>query len=290
MKKTLGSATILRTGPGTSIQDQGRIMGSKFGIPTSGAMDQRSFQWVNHVLQNDPSDAVLEISQPGFSIRVEALALISISGAKAVVRVNSKLEENPSLLSLQKGDILEIGQFLSGSRVYLGIKGGFQSADWLHSRSFFAPLTGQSMLKKGELLSFRTLESSSFYSTQAKPRWKTNWFEIPEIEAFKGPDWELLSDKQKEMLLKTEFHISKLSNRMGIQMEELVENRLPELPTNPVFPGTVQLTPGGKLLILMKDAGVTGGYPRILQLPENSISQLAQKNQGNAIRWVLKDF
>lgn len=286
----IGSATILRTGPGTSIQDLGRTLGSRFGIPSSGAMDQRSLLWVNHVLQNDPSDAVLEISQPGFSIRLEAPALISISGAKALVLVNSKQEENPSLLSLKHGDILEIGQFLSGSRVYLGIKGGIQSPKWLHSRSFFEPLTGQSMLKKGELLHFPTLKSSSFFWTQAKPRWKTNWFEFPEIEAFKGPDWDLLSDKQKEMLLKTEFHLSRLSNRMGIQLEELVENQLPELPTNPVFPGTVQLTPGGKLLILMRDAGVTGGYPRILQLPKNSISQLAQKNPGNAIRWVLKDL
>lgn len=286
----IGSATILRTGPGTSIQDLGRTLGSRFGIPSSGAMDQRSLLWVNHVLQNDPSDAVLEISQPGFSIRLEAPALISISGVKALVLVNSKQEENPSLLSLKHGDILEIGQFLSGSRVYLGIKGGIQSPKWLHSRSFFEPLTGQSMLKKGDLLHFPTLKSSSFFWTQAKPRWKTNWFEFPEIEAFKGPDWDLLSDKQKEMLLKTEFHFSRLSNRMGIQLEELVENQLPELPTNPVFPGTVQLTPGGKLLILMRDAGVTGGYPRILQLPENSISQLAQKNPGNAIRWVLKDL
>ncbi len=290
MKNPMGSATILKTGPGTSIQDQGRTIGSKFGIPSSGAMDLRSLKWVNHVLQNDPSDAVLEISQPGFSIRVEASALISLSGAKATVMLNSKLEENPSLLSLHKGDILEIGQFLSGSRVYLGIKGGFQSPEWLHSRSFFAPLTGHSMLKKGELLFFPRLESSSFSWTQAKPRWRTNWFESPEIEAFKGPDWDLLSAEQKEKILKTEFHLSKLSNRMGIQLEELVENQLPELLTNPVFPGTVQLTPGGKLLILMKDAGVTGGYPRILQLPENSISQLAQKNPGNAIRWVLKDL
>jgi allophanate hydrolase subunit 2 len=48
---------------------------------------------------------------------------------------------------------------------------------------------------------------------------------------------------------------------MGIQLTELLENKLPELPTNPVFPGTVQLTSGGKLVILLQDAQVTGGYP-----------------------------
>ena len=43
------------------------------------------------------------------------------------------------------------------------------------------------------------------------------------------------------------------------------------------MPGTVQLTPQGKLIILMRDAQVTGGYPRIFQLTEQSINILSQK-------------
>ena len=42
------------------------------------------------------------------------------------------------------------------------------------------------------------------------------------------------------------------------------------------LPGTVQLTPSGELIFLMKDAQTTGGYPRILQLTDESISDLAQ--------------
>ena len=74
---------------------------------------------------------------------------------------------------------------------------------------------------------------------------------------------------------------------MGIQLEELVSNQLEEVPTNPVFPGTVQLTPGGKIIVLMRDAGVTGGYPRILQLTEEGQSILAQKKLGESIRFQL---
>jgi allophanate hydrolase subunit 2 len=74
---------------------------------------------------------------------------------------------------------------------------------------------------------------------------------------------------------------------MGIQLEELVANELDDLPTNPVFPGTMQLTPGGKIIILMRDAGVTGGYPRILQLCENAQSRLAQNKVGDPIRFQL---
>jgi allophanate hydrolase subunit 2 len=49
----------------------------------------------------------------------------------------------------------------------------------------------------------------------------------------------------------------------------------------------VQLTPGGKIIILMRDAGVTGGYPRILQLSEDAQSRLAQKKVGDPIRFQL---
>jgi allophanate hydrolase subunit 2 len=64
-------------------------------------------------------------------------------------------------------------------------------------------------------------------------------------------------------------------------------NELEDLPTNPVFPGTVQLTPSGKIIVLMRDAGVTGGYPRILQLTEDSINRLAQKKTGDSISFQL---
>ncbi len=97
-----------------------------------------------------------------------------------------------------------------------------------------------------------------------------------------------MKESLKEKLLNQAFRISQQSNRMGVQLLELLENDLPELPTNPVFPGTVQLTSGGKLVILLKDAQVTGGYPRILQLAEESQWMMAQKKPGNRIKFKLK--
>lgn len=290
MNKEMATARILQTGPGTSIQDLGRMVGSKYGIPTSGVMDPKSYHWVNHVLQNDPDDAVLEVSQPGLKIHFDAPTLLSLAGAKAKVMVNQREISNPSMIAIQPGDILEIGQIFIGRYVYLGIKSGFQTKITLGSRSYFSPVTGESMVKKHEDLPFQSLRSSSSSLLRSKPKWKTEWFEKQELEAYPGPDWNLVDRNTQFRITNGIFHLSKLSNRMGIQLEELIDNRLPELPTNPVFPGTVQLTPGGKLLILMRDAGVTGGYPRILQLDEDSISHLAQKNCGEPIRFRMKDF
>jgi allophanate hydrolase subunit 2 len=227
------------TGPGTSIQDLGRVNGSRYGIPTSGVMDRKSFFWVNHVLQNPSDAAVLEVTQPGLTIEFDAPTLIAVAGGKAELYVNSNPIANSGLLSIVKGDVLKIGKFQSGCRIYIGIKFGFQTEKILDSRSFFEPITGKSMLHRGEFLPYITesVPVSTFFS---KPRWKTDWFEKEELEAYPGPDWNLLLPIQQELMIKTAYHVSHFSNRMGIQLEELVKNELPELPTNPVFPGTVQ--------------------------------------------------
>jgi allophanate hydrolase subunit 2 len=60
-----------------------------------------------------------------------------------------------------------------------------------------------------------------------------------------------------------------------------------EILTSPVQPGTIQLTPSGQLIVLMKDGQTTGGYARILQLSETSLSKLAQKRPGDIIKFIF---
>lgn len=285
MIQVLGTAKLLRCPPGTSLQDEGRLSGAQYGIPYSGAMDLISFRWANHLLKNKCNAVALELAQPGLRIQFDQACLIAITGANALVTLNQIKVPNPSLISITAGDILEIGAFLSGCRLYLCIQGGFQVERYLESGSDFESITFPSKRSTQDLLTY--FSYPQLKNLSAKPKWVTSWFESPEIEAYRGSDWGLLSLAQQELICSTTFHLSKFSNRMGIQLEEVVSNQLEEVPTNPVFPGTVQLTPGGKIIVLMRDAGVTGGYPRILQLTEEGQSILAQKKVGEPIRFQL---
>ena len=74
---------------------------------------------------------------------------------------------------------------------------------------------------------------------------------------------------------------------MAYQLEKEINNQLEPIITSHVLPGTVQLTPSGKLIILMRDAQTTGGYPRILQLAETAINILSQKYTSNKLRFNL---
>ena len=74
---------------------------------------------------------------------------------------------------------------------------------------------------------------------------------------------------------------------MAYQLEETLDNSLEPIITSLVLPGTVQLTPSGKLIVLMRDCQTTGGYPRVLQLKESSINILSQKFTNAKVRFKL---
>jgi allophanate hydrolase subunit 2 len=98
----------------------------------------------------------------------------------------------------------------------------------------------------------------------------------------------MLNSNQKEFISSNIFKISNNYNRMAIQLSDLLVNNLKPIITSIVMPGTVQLTPAGSLIILMKDCQTTGGYPRILQIEEKSINSLAQLKKDSELSFSLK--
>lgn len=288
MNKRTSFFTILKTGPGTSIQDLGRMGFGQYGIPISGVMDSISMKWVNHLLKNLENEAVIEISQPGFKIKFEAQTTICIAGAKSTISINGVIVGSEGLLSIDNGDILEIGQINVGARIYLGIKYGINIPKILNSKSSYSGITELGMLKKGNQIAYYSDQREQEH-LRANVKFPRNWMESRIVKAYPGPEWKALKKEEQSLILNTSFSLSTQQNRMAFQLEELIPNELKELATAPVYPGTIQLTSGGKMIILMKDAQVTGGYPRVLQLPEDSISQLAQKRPKDKISFILED-
>ena len=115
-------------------------------------------------------------------------------------------------------------------------------------------------------------------------------FNVKELEVSKGPEYDLLDSVSQQNITKQLFTISSLNNRMAYQLEEKIVHRLPEIWTSPVLPGTVQLTPIGTLIILMRDAQVTDGYPRVLQLSNSALNIVAQKRKKDILDFTLKSF
>ena len=274
------------TKPGffTTIQDQGRFGYRDKGVPVSGVMDSISASRANSLLENEPTAALLEITMTGPEVEFEEDTFICLSGARFSSKLNSEPLENDTVVKVKKGDRLSFGVLQKGFRAYLGVKGGVKEEKVLGSRSFYFPLTKRSRVIENSEINF---EPSGFVPKISEMK-VHEFLESKTIEVHKGPEYDLLNENQLSRLFSEAFTISKENNRMAYQLTEYLEGHSQKMLTSATLPGTVQLTPAGRIIILMKDGQTTGGYPRILQLTNNSICVLAQKKFGDTIKfkWV----
>jgi len=276
---------VLHPGFYTTIQDLGRKDYQHLGVPMSGAMDLNAAKMANAILGNEEHCAVLEITMVGPKLKFACNSTIAITGASLTSCLNRVEVNNYSAINVSKGDVLEFGKITKGFRAYLAVSGGFQTEVVLKSRSMYQSITKSSCLKKGDMLDIEQKSHSNKKYSSIKLN--EDYLDSSIIKVFKGPEFDMLNNLQVQSLFSQEFTISKENNRMAYQLNELIENNLKDIITSLVMPGTVQLTPSGKLIVLMRDCQTTGGYPRMLQLSEASINVLAQKFTGNKIKFRL---
>ncbi|SDS82647.1 biotin-dependent carboxylase uncharacterized domain-containing protein [Gillisia sp. Hel1_33_143] len=280
---------VLSPGLFSTIQDLGRHNFRKYGVPISGAMDMFSAKMANLILQNSEDYAVLEITQMGPKLKFHSAAKIGITGANLSPKINDEEIQNDQVYFLEEGDELSFGKRVNGCRTYLSISGGFKTETILESKSWYEGISENIKLEKGMILYFQDFEQKDA-ATNASVKVNSKHVFETKIELEEGPEFYKLSTSTKEEIKNRFFTIDKNNSRMAIQLTEKLKNELLPIITSPVVPGTVQLTPSGNLIVLMRDCQTTGGYPRILQLTENGINTMSQKIMGDQVMFSFKDF
>jgi biotin-dependent carboxylase-like uncharacterized protein len=277
---------VLHPGFSSSIQDEGRRGFRKWGVPLSGAMDQKAAFLSNRLLQNQKGAAVMEITLEGPVLRFECPIYFTLTGAVGNAHLEEQELKANTPYKAQAGNLLRIGRCSGGVRTYLAVQGGFQTPLLLNSRSYYHPITPRARLAKGDQLAVHPLtdfEPNVWEIKQGKSVLKKT------LKVFPGPELEDLPPSIKENLLSSTFTIAKENNRMAYQLNEYLTSFEYAMITSATLPGTIQLTPSGRLIILMRDAQTTGGYPRVLQLDEASLNRLAQRSTGDQLRFELLD-
>ena len=280
----MSEITVLSAGLYTTIQDLGRLGYAAYGVPLSGSLDQRSAQLANALVGNANTAAVMEITLLGPKLKFAHNIEIAIVGAPIQPQLNGTTIPMSKMIKVTERDILSFGSMPYGCRSYLAVSGGFDVSVILGSRSFYKPVTPFNVLRKGQTLSCGTQTSLS--EEKVVDDLPHSHFNNREILVKAGPEFEMLSASAQ--VFQSEFTVASQSSRMAYVFKETIQHNLPSIATSPAAPGTVQLTPSGQLIVLMRDAQVTGGYPRVLQLPEESIDQMAQKRPGDKIRFQLQ--
>jgi antagonist of KipI len=296
--------SIIKPGLLDTIQDMGRQGFGNWGISPGGAMDRYAAQVANLLVGNSGQEAVLEIHFPGPQILFEQNTMIAVTGGDFSPTINDELIPRWQPVVVRKNTVLHFPSLVQGGRCYLSVHGGYCMKKWLNSYSTHLRAgvggCGGRPLKKGDELPFN--ENSIYFAGLLKEEsnfevlpWRVNTEKIyrhpHEIGFIPGHEWPLLSAAGKSGFLQNNFLIHPSSDRMGYQLSgsPLVLERPIELVSSAVTFGTVQLMPGGQLIVLMADYQTMGGYPRIAHVVSAHLPKLAQLRPSDTIQFKLMD-
>lgn len=275
--------TVIKAGWHTSIQDLGRFGYRKYGIPLAGAMDQSSAIRANQLIGNQINDALLEFQLVGPTLTFSEQTNVAFSGAYFDLWLNGEPIFFDRSYSIEAGSTLQIGNCKVGMYGYMAISGGMFSDSYFGSRSFHPAISPRSKLLKGDTIAyFSTIPLIANDSARIKGSHIHTADSI--ITVHQGPEYDLLNEVQKSNLIEKPLLLSDQLSRMGFIFTKFLNIGLNEIVTSPVQPGTIQLTPSGQLIVLMRDAQTTGGYARIGQLTDLAIDKLAQKRPFETVK------
>jgi antagonist of KipI len=301
------SATILRAGFLTSIQDLGRVGFREFGVSLGGALDSHALRVANLLVGNDESEAGLEITLGGLRIRFDDERTVAWCGGEFDVRVGSTSLPAGHTASICAGDELIFNSPKVGCRSWLAISGGVDVPIVLGSRSTdvrgnFGGLDGRP-LRDRELAPLGKIRRSPAFATLRRGRqtaatgkvsswsapvdWTTTAKTEPAFRFVRGSDWGRFNPLSHLVLTNETFAVSPDSDRMGARLDgpELKRNEDVDLISEAVAPGTIQVPPSGKPIVLLGDCQTIGGYPKIAHVITVDLPIAAQLRAGDTVRF-----
>jgi antagonist of KipI len=290
------NAVVTRAGFLTSVQDLRRTGFRQFGVSTSGALDSFALRVANLLVGNDEGAAGLEITLGGLQLRFEDERIAAWCGGEFDVQIGSRALPAGHVAHLQDGDELKFGPAQIGCRCWLAISGGIDVPVVLGSRSTdlranFGGLEGRA-LRDGDLVLLARRQGSSppgmGISSWAGPHdWVSPAKRYPVLRFVRGVDWRRFDDVTIQRFTIHEFSVSPDSDRMGVRLDgpELKRQDEADLISEAVAPGTIQVPPSGKPILLLGDCQTIGGYPKIAHVITVDLGIAAQLRAGDGVRF-----
>lgn len=283
---------VASTGPLSTIQDLGRPGLAHLGVPRSGAADPESFALANRLVGNVPHAACVEVTLGGFSARLRGTALVSVSGPTTIVRVDGHEVGSHAAIHLKNGQTLSVTAPRRGCRNYVGVRGGVTVPAELGSRSTDTlsrlgptPLAVHDVLPVGAM-------ASTWPAVMLAPQAPLPATPAVVLPVRLGPRADRLADP--ELLTEGVWVVNPSSNRIGVRLDRhrdtdpvLVHRDLPELASEGVPLGGVQVPPSGQPVIFLADHPVTGGYPVVAVVTAAALPRAAQLVGGDRVRFSL---
>ncbi len=274
---------VVHPGLLTTVQDLGRPGHRASGLPVSGAMDPFALRLANLLVGNPEGAAGLEITLRGPELLFAVDTVVAVGGAEFAGVPTWRP------MAVRAGERLKFGECLQGCRAYLAIAGGIDVPLALGSRSTYlrADLGGYAgrALRSGD----RLPAGSGRAAKVRAGSWRVSPSILPAYAA--AVTLRVLAAAQTAdygpRFWSAEFRVSPQSDRMGLRLEceQPIEGGKKELVSSAVAPGTVQVPPDGRAILLMADAQTIGGYPQAAHVIGPDLPLAAQLRPGDRLRF-----
>lgn len=308
---------VIKAGVLSSVQDLGRRGHRHIGVALAGAMDPLSLEIANRLVGNAIDAAALEITMGPVVLRFTRATRVAITGTD----FNASLDDAPVSswwsLPVKAGQCLTLRGARRGMRAYIAVAGGIDVKPVLGSRSTdlkagFGGLGGRA-LRDGDRLPFAPVASTqhNVFSPEAPifgvkaPAWsKFAQIDYPHsppqydgtrpigptiaVRVLRGHEYGEFAEASHESFWTRDWTITPNSNRVGYRLDGPALERTAsyDLRSHAVMPGTIQVPPNGKPIVLLADAQTTGGYPKIGMVISADLWRLGQARLGSAVRFV----
>jgi antagonist of KipI len=279
------------------VQDLGRIAYRQFGVSLSGALDPFALRVANLLVANDESAAGLEITFGGLQLQFADERVVAWCGGEFDAQIGSTPFPAGHAACMQAGGELKFGRPQIGCRAWLAISGGIDVPAVLGScstdlRAQFGGFEGRTLhdgdqLRLGESRqSSRRIGTAERISRRTAPHdWILSGKRHPILRFVRGIDWNRFNSSTLQCLTSEAFAISPDSDRMGVRLDdpELKRQDNVDLISEAVAPGTIQVPPSGKPILLLGDCQTIGGYPKIAHVITVDLGLAAQLRAGDHV-------
>ncbi|MDB5473514.1 MAG: biotin-dependent carboxyltransferase family protein [Devosia sp.] len=271
---------VLRAGPLTTIQDEGRFGMLRHGVSASGPMDLAAFHHAGCGGRGG-----IEITAAGLEFRVASGdCRIGFAGGEFKITIEGKPAQWPGSAELTAGTVVSITPGPSGNYGYVRFDADMAIEPVMgsiatNSRARIGGIAGRP-LQVGDVVEL-TGQSTALPG-------------LPPPAPVDGPlriVWGLHADlfapEIREKFVASPFVVSSRLDRMGVRLDDsqalFAHSTALSLVSDAIVPGDIQILGDGSPIVLMRDHQPTGGYPRIATLITADLGRFAQMRPGTVI-------
>ena len=283
---------VLKPGLLTTVQDLGRIGYQKYGVPSSGAMDQTALRVANLLVGNAEGAAGIEATGEGPALRALADSVVAIVGADMEPLIDGRPVEWGVPTVLRSGQVLELGPARRGLRTYLAVAGGIDVPLMLESRSTCLPAAfggfhGRA-LRRRDLLAVGAAGRSLPIKGRRLPQgWIGPLGETLAVRVTLGPQDDRFTPEGIHTFLTETYRLTPEIDRMGMRLQgpPIHHGSGADTISDSIPLGAIQVPADGQPIILLADRQTTGGYAKIAVVLREDVDRLAQATPGQVVRF-----